>query len=60
MHWMHFRPLNPKHVIEESLLEEFYNVLAKKIGILSLTVQAPVVQTMDSAIHRINRYPLDK
>ena len=21
---------------------------------------APVVQTMDSAIHRINRYPLDK
>ena len=23
-------------------------------------VQAPVVQTMDSAIHRINRYPLDK
>ena len=22
--------------------------------------QAPVVQTMDSAIHRINRYPLDK
>ena len=24
------------------------------------TQQAPVVQTMDSAIHRINRYPLDK
>ena len=24
------------------------------------THQAPVVQTMDSAIHRINRYPLDK
>ena len=23
-------------------------------------LQAPVVQTMDSAIHRINRYPLDK
>ena len=25
-----------------------------------LTQQAPVVETMDSAIHRINRYPLDK
>ena len=22
--------------------------------------KAPVVQTMDSAIHRMNRYPLDK
>ena len=23
-------------------------------------LQAPVVQTMDSAIHRINHYPVDK
>ena len=23
-------------------------------------VQAPVVQTMDSAVHRINHYPADK
>ena len=27
---------------------------------LKETDLAPVVQTMDSAIHRINRYPLDK
>ena len=27
---------------------------------LSLADQAPVVQTMDSAIHRINHYPVDK
>ena len=27
---------------------------------IQLIDQAPVVQTMDSAIHRINRYPLDK
>ena len=26
---------------------------------LSLTDQAPVVQTMDSAIHRINHYPVE-
>ena len=25
-----------------------------------LTVQAPVVQTLDNAIHRINHYPADK
>ena len=25
-----------------------------------LSVLAPVVQTMDSAIHRINHYPVDK
>ena len=24
------------------------------------SVQAPVVQTMDSAVHRINHYPADK
>ena len=26
---------------------------------LQLTVQAPVVQKVDNAIHRINHYPLD-
>ena len=25
-----------------------------------LTIQAPVVQTLDNAIHRINLYPVDK
>ena len=40
MHWMHLRPLNPKHVIEESKLEEFLNVLAKKIGDSTLSDQA--------------------
>ena len=27
--------------------------------ILRITEQAPVVQTLDSAIHRINHYPVD-
>ena len=27
---------------------------------LKLIVQAPVVQRLDNAIHRINRYPVDK
>ena len=27
---------------------------------ISLLIRAPVVQTLDSAIHRINHYPTDK
>ena len=27
---------------------------------LQVVIQAPVVQTLDSAIHRINHYPADK
>jgi len=37
---MHFQPLNPKCVIEESLVEEFSNILAKKIGGRTLSDQA--------------------
>jgi len=37
---MHFRPLSPKCAIEESLLEEFQNVLAKKVGNRTLSDQA--------------------
>ena len=37
-HWMHFRPLNPKRVIEDSLL--LWNVLAKKIWDRTLSGQA--------------------
>ena len=29
------------------------------VGIISVAVQAPVVQKMDSAIHWMNCYPLD-
>ena len=36
-------------VLEEEIEEAFFFIHL-----------APVVQTMDSAIHRINRYPLDK
>ena len=32
---------------------------ASKIG-TCVIVQAPVVQRLDNAIHRINRYPADK
>ena len=32
----------------------------KKIQIHLLDTLAPVVQTLDSAIHRINHYPTDK
>ena len=31
----------------------------KNTEVLQLTVQAPVVQKVDNAIHRINHYPLD-
>ena len=31
----------------------------KVFGTFEKQAQAPVIQTMDSAIHRINRYPLD-
>ena len=37
---MHFQSLNPKCAIEESLLEEFSNVLAKKIADRTLSGQA--------------------
>ena len=36
------------------------NVARCCVEMLRAFGQAPVVQTMDSAIHRINRYPLDK
>ena len=38
-----------------------YELLALVIQLLDRVIlQAPVVQTLDSAIHRINHYPADK
>ena len=30
------------------------------MNVVRIILEAPVVQTLDSAIHRINRYPVDK
>ena len=38
----------------------FYDILQWKSAFLGYKNQAPVVQTLDSAIHRINLYPADK
>ena len=40
------------HVLRPELCKFFHSLCGKS--------QAPVVQTLDSAIHRINRYPADK
>ena len=45
------------------LMKEYFRGLrgGERIELYTLTkVQAPVVQTMDSAIRRMNRYPMDK
>ena len=34
--------------------------LSFKLNVVPIILEAPVVQTLDSAIHRINRYPVDK
>ena len=39
----------------DNMLHLFYNTSS-----VHLTNQAPVFQTLDSAIHRINHYPVDK
>ena len=43
-----FKPPAVKRVVENLVLQ-----------VLQAVVQAPVVQTSDSAIHRINHYPAD-
>ena len=35
----------------------FYNIVLNQLG---TSVLAPVVQSLDNAIHRINHYPVDK
>ena len=50
-------------IVDHCLYMILHIPLASKSRIvLRITViyQAPVVQTMDSAIHRINHYPADK
>ena len=34
--------------------------LKARLGLIEIRDQAPVVQRMDNAIQRINRYPVDK
>ena len=35
-------------------------IMGKKMALSVISALAPVAQTLDSAIHRINHYPVDK
>ena len=35
-------------------------IMGKKMALSVISALAPVVQTLDSAIHLINHYPVDK
>ena len=58
----HYNPEEPEYTsesfgyspLESTGLEWYYHTVDE------LIYQAPVAQRLDSAIHRINRYPVDK
>ena len=57
---MDYGLLSPNRAVREMqcLLNHF--IKNKFLSGIENDNQAPVVQTMDSAIHRINHYPVDK